>query len=376
MYSNQNITETTTAIPERMPGSMPEEAPGNNHTATNTINVGNSNQTEFAPLNHELTSENIRRDDDIGNTRSERDRINDESFLSKATEQQNNADLFLGNRGDHSIRNSNDHHYKRDAALTAGATGPAGHELNKHHNNQPKPDASHHNGIESTPHKDDISDSKTFEPEIGHSSAGNRHEIRDSTGLTGHVGDQHGRHSGLGTSENSSSFYSASDNVKRSSNDNDHHYKRDVALGGGVAGATGIAGLDVKKHHDKQTGLDNNHKDISSHIQPDSSNIIHSFNDNDHHRTRDAALGASTNGVAGSEMQKHPNENKNTSSSQVRASNNSSPKSSTEKKGAAAHDKPLNTGGDAHHIAEQPPLGLGGLTGKQPVGEVNFHKLT
>ncbi|KAI8361742.1 hypothetical protein BD560DRAFT_404591 [Blakeslea trispora] len=37
--------------------------------------------------------------------------------------------------------------------------------------------------------------------------------------------------------------------------------------------------------------------------------------------------------------------------------------------------KPLNTGGDAHHIAEQPAHGLGGLTGEQPVGEVNFKKL-
>ncbi|KAI8340371.1 hypothetical protein EDC96DRAFT_568127 [Choanephora cucurbitarum] len=37
--------------------------------------------------------------------------------------------------------------------------------------------------------------------------------------------------------------------------------------------------------------------------------------------------------------------------------------------------KPLNTGGDAHHIAEQPSQGLGGLTGDQPVGEVNFKRL-
>jgi hypothetical protein len=38
-------------------------------------------------------------------------------------------------------------------------------------------------------------------------------------------------------------------------------------------------------------------------------------------------------------------------------------------------ETPLNTGGDKHHIAEQPHLGYGGLTGEQPVGEVNFKKL-
>lgn len=38
--------------------------------------------------------------------------------------------------------------------------------------------------------------------------------------------------------------------------------------------------------------------------------------------------------------------------------------------------KPKNTGGDVHHIAEQPMITMhGGLTGKQPVGEVSFKKL-
>ncbi|RCH94455.1 hypothetical protein CU097_009179 [Rhizopus azygosporus] len=47
-----------------------------------------------------------------------------------------------------------------------------------------------------------------------------------------------------------------------------------------------------------------------------------------------------------------------------------------ETKDKAKHaPKPKNTGGDAHHIAEQEPMGLGGLTGKQPVGEINFKTL-
>ncbi|KAG1151471.1 hypothetical protein G6F37_001954 [Rhizopus arrhizus] len=43
--------------------------------------------------------------------------------------------------------------------------------------------------------------------------------------------------------------------------------------------------------------------------------------------------------------------------------------------GQKQRPKPKNTGGNAHHIAEHPLIGLGGLTGKQPVGEVNFKKL-
>ncbi|ORE07456.1 hypothetical protein BCV72DRAFT_262118 [Rhizopus microsporus var. microsporus] len=45
------------------------------------------------------------------------------------------------------------------------------------------------------------------------------------------------------------------------------------------------------------------------------------------------------------------------------------------KDGVKHAPKPKNTGGDAHHIAEQEPMGLGGLTGKQPVGEINFKTL-
>lgn len=45
------------------------------------------------------------------------------------------------------------------------------------------------------------------------------------------------------------------------------------------------------------------------------------------------------------------------------------------KDGARHAPKAKNTGGDAHHIAEQEPMGLGGLTGKQPVGEINFKTL-
>ncbi|KAI8384514.1 uncharacterized protein BYT42DRAFT_562754 [Radiomyces spectabilis] len=37
--------------------------------------------------------------------------------------------------------------------------------------------------------------------------------------------------------------------------------------------------------------------------------------------------------------------------------------------------KPKNTGGDAHHIAEQAEQGMGGLTGKQPVGKIDLKHL-
>ncbi|KAI8085880.1 uncharacterized protein B0P05DRAFT_534076 [Gilbertella persicaria] len=51
------------------------------------------------------------------------------------------------------------------------------------------------------------------------------------------------------------------------------------------------------------------------------------------------------------------------------------PNTSNEQRKNNNNKKPLNTRGDAHHIAEQPSKGLGGLTGKQPVGEVNFKKM-
>ncbi|KAI7871608.1 hypothetical protein BDF14DRAFT_1762860 [Spinellus fusiger] len=46
-----------------------------------------------------------------------------------------------------------------------------------------------------------------------------------------------------------------------------------------------------------------------------------------------------------------------------------------DERGAASAAHPLNTGGTAYHIAEQPDMGLGGLTGKQPVGKIDLKTL-
>jgi hypothetical protein len=39
------------------------------------------------------------------------------------------------------------------------------------------------------------------------------------------------------------------------------------------------------------------------------------------------------------------------------------------------HAQPKNTGGTVDHVKEQPELGEGGLTGKQPVGKIDLHHL-
>ncbi|GAN06594.1 hypothetical protein MAM1_0129d06081 [Mucor ambiguus] len=214
-----------------------------------------------------------------------------------------------------SLNDNNDHHYKRDAALGAGAAGLAGHELKNHHDKQ--------SGIDGTS------------------------PLHSKSGLDNH-------HSATGNP-----LHSGSEHLQHSSNDNDHHYKRDAALG---AGAAGLAGHELKNHHDNQIGIDNHHNGTPMAVLATLS------------IPRDAAIGAGAAGAAGAaghEMKEH-HDKKEAASGRTSVSS----ASSGEKKGAAVHDKPLNTGGDAHHVAEQPPMGLGGLTGKQPVGEINFHKLS
>jgi hypothetical protein len=268
---------------------------------------------------------------------------------SKLTGNQSDMNPLQSNHEDNNVMGHKDHHHKRDATLVSGAAGLAGHELNNQHNNQSGLGEDYHEGVKSN--------------------------------IQSGIGNNH--HTGV----NNNPLHSGSDNINRASNDNDHHYKRDAALG---AGAAGIAGHEMKNHHDKQSGLNDNYHNNSNPLQSGlnsnhegvhnnplhsgSDNINRASNDNDHHYKRDAALGAGAAGIAGHELKNH--HDKESHSNRTSISSKSSIDGTGEKKGAAVHDKPLNTGGDAHHIAEQPPLGLGGLTGKQPVGEVNFHKLS
>ena len=275
------------------------------------------------------------------------------------TGNQSDMSPLQSNHEDNNVMDHKDHHHKRDATLVSGAAGLAGHELNNQHNNQSGLGVDYHEGVKSNIQ----------------SSIGNNHH----TGVNNnplHSGFGNNRHEGI-----SNPLHSGP------SSDNNHHYKRDTALG---AGAAGIAGHEMKNHHDKQSGLNDNYHNNSNPLQSGinsnhegvhnnplhsgSDNINRLSNENDHHYKRDAALGAGAAGIAGHEMKNH--HDKETHSNRTSISSKSSIDGTGEKKGAAVHDKPLNTGGDAHHIAEQPPLGLGGLTGKQPVGEVNFHKLS
>ncbi|KAF1807734.1 hypothetical protein FB192DRAFT_1454669 [Mucor lusitanicus] len=286
------------------------------------------------------------------------------------------------------VDGNNDHHYKRDAALGAGAAGLAGHELKNHHDKESGLEGAHHtsgnplhsgSGIDNH-HSASGNPLHPGSDNINRSVDGNNdhHYKRDAAlgagaaGLAGHeLKNHHDKESGLEGAHHTSGnpLHPGSDNINRSADgNNDHHYKRDAALG---AGAAGLAGHELKNHHDKESGLEGAHHTSGNPLHPGSDNANRSVDgNNDHHYKRDAALGAAGTGLAAHEMKDHHDKKE-------AASNRSSVSSvgSGEKKGAAVHDKPLNTGGNAQHIAEQPPMGLGGLTGKQPVGEVKLNHL-
>jgi hypothetical protein len=235
-----------------------------------------------------------------------------------------------------SIPYNNDPHYKRDAALSTGTAGLVGHELKNCRDNR---------NIHADPLNDNI-----------------------------HSGD----------SDFNPSHSSNTDDHPSSLNKNGHHYKRDAALGAGV---TGIADHKLKNyHHDNKQIPAGNANNSPAH--PDRGHY-HDNNHNEHGAARDASAGYGTNEhhnkerADGSVDRSVPNNSLSsvngngptTDGGATAGAGSVTAVAAEANKGAAVHDKPLNTGGDAHHIAEQPPKGLGGLTGKQPVGEINFKKL-
>lgn len=140
------------------------------------------------------------------------------------------------------------------------------------------------------------------------------------------------------------------------------HHEKDAALGG--------AGLAQEVKDQNNSNSSNNKKPSISFNEPSTHASIVQDGDADRvdkadHElySRDAAAGAGTRGEAtGTAMTEHKS--------------GDNEKGDEETKDKAKHaPKPKNTGGDAHHIAEQEPMGLGGLTGKQPVGEINFKTL-
>lgn len=79
--------------------------------------------------------------------------------------------------------------------------------------------------------------------------------------------------------------------------------------------------------------------------------------------------------TATNNMENHDNNTTIISCSEQNSNDTERENDHSHSEGQKQRPKPKNTGGNTHHIAEHPPIGLGGLTGKQPVGEVNFKKL-
>jgi hypothetical protein len=315
------IHSNNTTMPGSLPDSVPPTPANSSNLQDNNVNTNIShndenaavgdkrypdairpNQPQVSSINNQ-TQNYLNKSDhqyQVDNNYSTRDPGFTNNMSPKHDEHHqmgNMQSMEMNPNHNNPISNSHDrkeHHYKRDAALGAGAAGLAGHEIKNNHNED---------GI---------------------------HPLSSSNNTAPH-----------------------------SEGNTNHHYKRDAALGAGTAG---LAGHEIKNHHDNQEH-EGVHFDNSTQVS------------GDHHR-RDAALGTGAAGVAGHEMKKHHDENKQEEgNNSVHSSVEGGEEGEKKGKDAEQHKKPLNTGGDSHRIAEQEPMGMGGLTGKQPVGEVNFKKL-
>ncbi|KAL0076130.1 hypothetical protein F4703DRAFT_1885798 [Phycomyces blakesleeanus] len=90
------------------------------------------------------------------------------------------------------------------------------------------------------------------------------------------------------------------------------------------------------------------------------------------HGAEGAALGAA-GATAGHEVNNH--HNSPPVSNSTNGAEHGEENTPDGQRGKASAPHPLNTGGTASHIAEQPDMGLGGLTGKQPVGKIDLKNL-